>query len=422
MAQADFDAPVWVNQAHPRPAQRPPISHLGVVGWLRNNLFSGVGNTLLTVATLLVIYAVVTSLARWAFGQAYWEPVWVNRKLFVVGAYPQSRLLQPCLVLATVSLLFGLSAGRWGGIVQRVAVGLAALLLLLALLPIGPAAQVWMGISLALLVAGYVAGLRVRIPNRVLAVAWVLSIPFALLMLRGTLDIRTVNILVAPFGPPVPSNLYGGLLLTILLTVVGIAFSFPIGVALALGRRSPLPVIRYFCIGYIELIRGVPLISLLFMGMLVLPLFLPRGMPSPEAMTRVMVAITLFSAAYLAENVRGGLQAVPWGQWEAADALGLSGWQRTRLIVLPQALRAVIPAIVGQFIALFKDTSLVALVGLSDLLGIGRAVIQQPDWLTITGGVTREVYVFVALVYFIFSFGMSWASRRLEAQLGVGHR
>jgi general L-amino acid transport system permease protein len=348
--------------------------------------------------------------------------VWVNRKLFAVGTYPQGRLLQPCLVLATVSLLFGLSAGRWGSLVRTVAVGLAALLLLLTLFPIGPAAQIWMGISLALLIAGVVIGLRVHIPDVALAGAWVLSIPFALIMLKGGIELRTFNLGIYFFGAPVPSNFWGGLLLTILLTVVGIAFSFPIGVALALGRRSRLPVIRYFSIAYIELIRGVPLITLLFMSTLVLPLFLPRSWPSPEAIIRVMVAITLFSAAYLAENVRGGLQAVPKGQYEAADALGLNGWQKTRLIVLPQALRAVIPAIVGQFIALFKDTSLVALVGLTDLLGIGRAVMQQPEWLAVPGGVIREVYVFVAVVYFIFSFGMSWASRRLEAQLDVGKR
>jgi general L-amino acid transport system permease protein len=377
---------------------------------------------MLTVLTLLLVYFAVTSLLRWVLGYAFWEPIWLNRKLFAVGTYPQARLLQPSLVLATVSLLFGLSAGRWGSIVRNVAVGLAALLLLLAILPIGPAAQIWVGISLALLIAGYVVGLRAPIPSSALAVAWVLSIPFTLILLRGSIELRAFGLSIPILGGPIPSNLIGGLMLTILLTVVGIGFSFPIGVALALGRRSHLPVIRYFCIGYIELIRGVPLITLLFMGMLVLPLFLPRGWASPEAITRVMVAITLFSAAYLAENVRGGLQAVPRGQYEAADAIGLSSWQKTRLIILPQALRAVIPAIVGQFIALFKDTSLVALVGLTDLLGIGRAVIQQPDWLVVPGGITREVYVFVAVVYFIFSYGMSWASRQLEAQLGVGSR
>lgn len=422
MAQAEVDTPVWVNRSHPQPAQRPPTSEVGVVGWLRANFFSSIGNTILTLLTLLLVYYAGGSLLRWAVGQAYWEPIWLNRKLFAVGTYPQARLLQPSLVLATVSFLFGLSAGRWGSIVRSVAVGLAALLLLLAILPIGPAAQIWMGISLALLIGGYVVGLRVTIPSIVLAVAWVLSIPFALFLLRGSIELQPLNLSIPILGGPLPSHQIGGFLLTILLTVVGIAFSFPIGVALALGRRSHLPVIRYFCIAYIELIRGVPLITLLFMGMLVLPLFLPRGWPSPEAITRVMVAITLFSAAYLAENVRGGLQAVPHGQYEAADAIGLSSWQKTRLIILPQALRAVIPAIVGQFIALFKDTSLVALVGLTDLLGIGRAVIQQPDWLVVPGGIIREIYVFVALVYFLFSYGMSWASRQLEEQLGVGKR
>jgi general L-amino acid transport system permease protein len=420
--QAEIKTNAWVNQTHPRPAQRPPVNEVGVIGWVGANLFNGIGNTLLTAGSLVAIYFLGAALLRWVFTQAYWAPIWVNRKLFAVGIYPQERLLQPSLVLATVSLLFGLSAGRWGSLMRNLAVGLAALLLLLAILPIGPAAQIWMGISLALLIVGYVVGLRFAFPNRLLVNAWILSIPFALMMLRGSIELRLVGLSIPLFGPPLPSNLFGGLLLTLLVTVVGITLSFPIGLLLALGRRSHLPVIRYVCVAYIELIRGVPLITLLFMSMLVLPLFLPRGWPSPEGLTRVIVAITLFSAAYLAENVRGGLQGVPYGQHEAAAALGLSNWQRMRLIILPQALRAVIPSIVGQFISLLKDTSLVALVGLTDLLGIGRAVIQQPEWLTVPGGITREVYLFVALVYFLFSFGMSSASRRLEEQLGVGRR
>jgi general L-amino acid transport system permease protein len=240
-------------------------------------------------------------------------------------------------------------------------------------------------------------------------------------LLKGGLDFRSLGVRCF-FASPVSPNNYGGLLLTILLTVVGITFSFPLGLALALGRRSSLPMIRYFSIAYIEMIRGVPLISILFMAMIVLPLFLPQGMPSPANVTRAMVGITLFSAAYLAENVRGGLQSVPKGQYEAADALGLSTWQKLRLIILPQALRAVIPAIVGQFIALFKDTSLVALVGLVDLLGIARSIIQQPEWVNTPGGITREVYAAIAVIYFVFSYGMSWASRQLESQLGVGKR
>jgi general L-amino acid transport system permease protein len=422
MAQADIDTTIWVKRDQPSPARRPPVGETGIAGWLRANLFSSVGNTLLTVVTVLALAAVIPGLVRWIFGAAYWEPVWINRKLFAVGTYPQAQLLQPCLVLALVSFVLGLSAGRWGSLLRHVAAGLAAILLCMTLLPVGPAAQIWMGISLGLLIAGFFMGLRLPVPGRALAGAWALSIPISLIILHGSLDVQPLNLSVSFFGSTVSTNFYGGLMLTVLLTVVGIAFSFPLGVALAVGRRSKLPVIRYFCIGYIELIRGVPLISILFMGMLVLPLFLPRGWPNPAGITRVMVAITLFSAAYLAENVRGGLQSIPRGQDEAADALGLRPWQKMRLIILPQALRAVIPAIVGQFIALFKDTSLVTLIGMSDLLGIGRVIIQQPAWLNIAGGISREVYVFVAFVYFIFSFGMSWASRRIEERLSVGQK
>ncbi len=422
MARAEFDPTIWVNPHHPRQAERPPASEFGILGWLRSNLFSSIGNTLLTILALCLIGYVGTSVVRWVFGEAYWAPIWLNRKLLAVGLYPQERLLQPCLVLAVVSLLFGLSAGRWGSIMRSLAIGLAALLLLLAILPIGFAAQIWMGISLALLIVGFVVALRLPIPGSWLVSVWVVTIPLAIFLLRGAIEMRPLGISIPLMGSPLGANVLGGLLLTILLTVVGIVASFPIGVALALGRRSHLPVIRYFCIAYIEFIRGVPLIALLYLGMLVLPLFLPTGWPNPEGITRVMVAITLFSSAYLAENVRGGLQAVERGQSEAADALGLSAWQKTRMIILPQALRAVIPALVGQFIALLKDTSLVTLVGLTDLLGMGRVVIQQPEWLAVAGGITREMYLFLALVYFIFSYGMSWASRQLEVQLGVGKR
>jgi general L-amino acid transport system permease protein len=203
--------------------------------------------------------------------------------------------------------------------------------------------------------------------------------------------------------------------------VVGIFASFPLGVLLALGRRSNLPIVKWFCTIYIEVVRGVPLISVLFMSVLMLPLFLPSNI-RVDNLVRVLVAITLFSAAYLAENVRGGLQSVPRGQEEAARALGLNVFQTMRLIVLPQALRAVIPAIVGQFISLFKDTSLVSIVGLAELLGIAGIVINQPDWLTVTGGVEREVLLFAALLYWLFCFSLSKISRRIEQNLGVGTR
>lgn len=416
----DIRATSWVNTNHPAPAQKPPASEVGVLGWLRTNLFSGIGNSLLTIVTLIALYFIVTNLSRWLLS-AYWEPIWVNRKLFAVGQYPLDQLWQPAIVLLMVSLLFGLSAGRWGNIMRNLGVGLGALLLALALIPIGLQAQMVMAASLALLLVGYWIGDRVAISSKWLAVAWVLSLPATFAILLGGISLPGLGV-TWNLAPPVASNLWGGLMLTMLLALVGIAVSFPIGVLLALGRRSNLPVVKVFCVGYIELIRGVPLITLLFMGMTMLPLFLPSNWGNPSQLVRAMTAITLFSAAYLAENVRGGLQAIPKGQYEAADALGLSGFDKLRFIILPQALTKVIPAIVGQFIGLFKDTSLASLVGLLELVAVGKAVIQQPAWLGVTGGVAKEVYVFVAFVFFIFSFGMSFASRKLESKLGFGKR
>ena len=196
-----------------------------------------------------------------------------------------------------------------------------------------------------------------------------------------------------------------------LLTVVGIVAAFPIGIALALGRRSSLPIVSIASTLYIEVVRGVPLITVLFMSMLLVP-FVAPGLGGPDsAPYRAMVAVTLFSAAYLAENVRGGLQSLPPGQEEAAKALGLSAWQTTLYITLPQALRAVIPALVGQFISLFKDTSLVAIVGLIDLTGIANGIAAQTEF----QGLRRETYVFISIIYFVFSYVMSIVSRRIEA-------
>ncbi len=422
MAKSDIESTYWVNTNHPSAPRAAPRTKTGVLGWLRANLFSSVWNSILTLLVLALAYIVVTGLGRWVLTEAYWEPIWVNRKLFAVGMYPWERIGQPSAVLLLVSALVGLSAGRWGRFVRALGIGLVSLQWALALLPLDPLARALLAAGGALVVGGYLVGRFVAIPSRWLAVAWVLSLPVAIVLLRGGITLARVGTVWSFGGGLVPYSLMGGLLLTVLLAVVGIALSFPIGVLLALGRRSKLPVVRAVSIGYIELIRGVPLVTLLFMAMIALPLLLPSGVRAPENAVRAMIAITAFEAAYLAENVRGGLQAVPKGQYEAADALGLSGLQKLRLIILPQALRAVIPAIVGQFISLFKDTSLVTLVSLFELLGIAQVVIRQPDWVPIQGGITREVYVFVAVVYFLFSFGMSSASRRLEVHLGVGRR
>jgi len=247
--------------------------------------------------------------------------------------------------------------------------------------------------------------------RQVVIAGWIIWMPLFIILIRG----------VTPEGqgwmPTVTSNLWGGLLLTFLLTVVGIVFSFPLGVLLALGRRSELPIIRWFSVGYIELVRGVPLVTILFMAQLMLPLFLPADV-TVDRVLRAMVGITLFSAAYLAENVRGGLQAIPKGQFEAAHALGLNGAQTMIFVILPQALRLVIPILVSQFIGLFKDTTLVSIVGLFDLLGIADTVLAQPEFL----GLQREVYVFISLLYWVLSYAMSYVSQRLEVSLGLGER
>jgi general L-amino acid transport system permease protein len=239
---------------------------------------------------------------------------------------------------------------------------------------------------------------------------WLLYFPAVFLLVGGSRYL-------ALYLPPVETGLWGGLLLTLLLTIVGNLLSLPLGILLALGRRSKLPIIRYFCIGYIELIRGVPLVTILYMAAVLLPLFLPINVRA-DLVIRAMVGFIMFEAAYQAENVRGGLQSIDRGQYEAAQALGLSGTLTTVLIILPQALRAVIPALFNSFISLFKDTSLVAIIGLFELLRIGRTVLAQTEWL----GTHREVFLFAFFVYWGFNLAFTYGSRRLEEAMGVGKR
>ena len=217
---------------------------------------------------------------------------------------------------------------------------------------------------------------------------------------------------------PVSVIYWGGLMLNLLLAVVGIVLSLPIGIALALGRRSRLPLVKLICIVFIEVFRGVPLITLLFMSQVLVPLAFPENFPL-NSVIRASIVITLFSAAYMAENIRGGLQALHPGQAEAARALGFPQWQTTLFVSLPQAIRNVIPAIVGQFIALFKDTSLVYIIGMLDVVEISRAFIESnPEYLSSA----REVYIFLALVFWVFTYGMSYVSGKVEEHLGVGVR
>jgi general L-amino acid transport system permease protein len=394
------------------PSERDgPPGKSGPVEWARKNLFSTWYNTLLTFVALALVYALLRPLLTWVLEQAQWEVVLVNLRLLLAGQYPESQLWRVWLCLHLLAATAGLTWGVW----VRRRWGLGAVMLLV---PLAAAAYPAIGRSarlhlIALVVVALVAfglgRLGGKALRRTVIGAWVLYFPLVLLIIRGVTR--------AGWLPVVPSSLWGGLLLTFLLTVVGILVSFPLGVLLALGRRSTLPAVRWVCVAYIEVIRGVPLVTILFMAQTMVPLFLPGGV-TIDRVVRAMVGITLFSAAYLAENVRGGLQAIPSGQYEAAYALGLGGFQTTALIILPQALRTVIPVLVGQFISLFKDTSLVATVGLLDLLGISRSILAQPAYI----GFQREVLVFITLIYWVFSYLMSYVSQRLEAALALGEK
>ncbi len=354
--------------------RRPPILQVGVVGWLRQNLFSSWFNTLLTVLALFLLVRVLPPLVDWLLSSAVWGAAdpeackeasgacWAmiheKYRLILFGRYPYEQQWRPLVGILLLVALIGMSCNRnfW---------------------------KPW------------------------LADAWIGGLAVWFILMWG-------GVLGLPF---VPNNLWGGLPLTLILTVIGLSIAFPASILLALGRQSRMPIIRAISVVYIELIRGVPLISLLFMASFMLPLFLPTGVNIDEVL-RAQVAIIMFSAAYLAEAVRGGLQAIPKGQYEAAHALGLTYWQMQRKIILPQAIKIAIPSIVNIFIGLFKDTSLVAIVSLTDLLLSMRQAIADPQWRRFF----IEGYVFIAIIYFAFCFFMSKYSQYLETQFETGHR
>lgn len=384
-----------------------PREPINVPKWLKQNLFSTWYNSLLTVVSLAFIYFVLSRLLTWIFTAANWQVVVANMRLFMVGTYPVEQIWRLWLCVAMLATLLGLSWGIWPTIVRSVAASYGGVLILLALLPVSGDTRLWLAGCGGLIFAGMIMGRRIPQWERWVATSWIVFLVVSILIIRG-------------FGGPlpiVPTNNWGGLQLTMVLALTGIVFSFPLGVLLAIGRRSSLPVISLFCTAFIEIIRGVPLITVLFMFQLMLPLFIPGG-ETIDDVTRAIVAFTIFTGAYIAENVRGGLQAIPQGQFEAAKALGLNPFATMSLIVLPQALRSVIPANVGQFVSLFKDTSLVAIASLFDLLGIARSVLAQGDFL----GRQTEVFLFVAFIYWIFAFSMVHVSKRLEEALGVGKR
>jgi len=417
--------------------------------WLSRNLYNSATNALVTLLIVLLVVAGVRGFISWAFVRASFstDPA--------VAAEVRSRWAEP--------------GANWGAVIDNFRN------LMVFRFPRQEDWRLWVVVlwNAVLLAAsvpiyGRAVFRRSRV-RRALTLLWLLTPILSLVLLLGVTD-----------GEPLPrlnpDIAWGGLLLTVVITVFAIVASFPLGIALALSRRSRLQGVPawltwpaaallagYFLLNntlpglraattngqrvlalwpllilggawalqrffrgnvvallstvYIEAVRGVPLITVLFMSIILFPIFLPRGMEFLGTW-RVLAAVALFSAAYLAENVRGGLQAIPRGQYEAADALGLNTFSKYRLIILPQALRVVIPAIVGQFIALFKDTTLVAIVALIELLGVANLISAQPDWL----GVRREPYVFIALIYFTVNLTMATYSRRLERRLGVGER
>lgn len=358
-----------------KPDLPPPALSVGVVGWLRANLFSSWFNTLLTLFAAYLIWLLLPPLIQWAFIDADWTGttradctsggacwVFVQQRFgqFMYGFYPTELRWRVDLTL-------------WLAII-----GAAPLFV-----PTMPRKAMY--------------GLVFLVVYPVVAF-WLLH--------GGFLGLSTVS-----------TSQWGGLMLTLVIAAVGIAGALPLGILLALGRRSDMPAIRVICVTFIEFWRGVPLITVLFMSSVMLPLFLPEGL-SFDKLMRALIGVILFQSAYIAEVVRGGLQAIPKGQYEAAAAMGLGYWRMMGLVILPQALKLVIPGIVNTFIALFKDTSLVIIIGLFDLLNSIKQATSDPAWL----GMATEGYVFAALIFWIFCFGMSRYSQHLERKLDTGHK
>ena len=487
-----------------RPIEQPPQTRVGVLGWLRKNLFSSWPSGLVTIGVGAALYAIGRSLLAWVFAEANWKVVTRNLEILTWGRYPQDQVWRLAVCLAAI-LVLGLATWRerrgqrrkrrwilfawllsplglavmlrglilptpltvfnhlgyylfrpellsmlgvewraqvavllvgflgglgWGAASTRwrVTIGSASFALLGLLAPYGvlpreivPGILLPNIVTIALLL-GVAAVLgratfrtlanAIAIP-RLLLPAWLLLLP-TLIILLTNFDVGVERVAPAAILPIVEPAIWSGILLTVVLAAVSILASFPIGVLLALGRRSRLPVVKGFSVLLIELIRGVPLITILFMAQVMLPLFLPTEL-TLDRVLRAMAGMTLFTAAYLAEIVRGGLQAIHRQQYEAARALGLNEVLVTGLVVLPQALRTVIPPIMGQFVSIFKDTTLVTIVGLLDLLAVAQSVIKQREFL----GLVREVYLFSALIYFVISFTMSRASRRIEGRQGI---
>ncbi len=394
------------------------------LGRLRRELFSTPGDALLSLALISVISTALFSLLRWAFSQADWAVVQLNSTLFAVGRYPLSQQWRLWLLASLLAAASGITWGllrafprpdRGGELWPRndriavVALILAALWTPWALGLTAINAGRWLAITGLLVILRWLAGrFGARLDQRRagwLALGWPLLYLLGMVLIHGGLGIT-----------PVPSSEWGGLLLTLLEASFAILLCFPLGVLLALGRRSELPLLRWGSVAYIELIRGAPLITLLFLGQNIVGFLLPGGL-APERVWRAAWVLTFFAAAYLAEAVRSGLAAIPRGQLEAARALGLSTPQALQHVVLPQALRVALPVMVGQFISLLQGTTLLSLIGLMELLGTARSVMANPDFL----GHYGEVYLTLAILFWCCCAALGLGSRALERRLDPQH-
>ncbi len=422
------------------PAQKPPVTERGAVKWGRENLFSGPFNTILTLLGLSIVFLLVQWLGPWLWNSVWnaesiqecrdivaanagpdasgacWAMIRERWNQFLFGLYPPALYWRPTLALALLAVAVApvlfLSLPRkmlwftiiypgiaffllWGGSVWTPIVAMAGFVV------------AWVAFRLVQGTVGASVGAGIAI---VAAVFWWVFID------RAAVEILSSN---APLAlQSVDSDEFGGFLLAFVIGVTAISFSLPLGILLALGRQSDLFIIKTICIGFIEFIRGVPLITLLFTASLLLGYFLPPG-TTFDIILRVIILVTFFAAAYLAEVIRGGLAALPRGQYEAANALGLDYWNAQRLIILPQALKVSIPSIVSTFIGLFKDTTLVSFVGLMDpLRGVTNAVRADIAW----KGIYWEPYIFVGAIFFVICFGMSRYSMYLENKLKTDHR
>lgn len=376
-----------------------------IIDWMKKNLFGSWINAIITCLFAIIIIFIAKAVLKFIFVTAKWDVIPANLKILMVGQYTASEVWRVWLSLSVAVFLLGVLWGVKRGVIKTVSFTIVAIFVIILLLPfISISTKIWAVVQILLTFAGFWMGNKFSFVKRYHLAGWLISVPVILILLNGVGNMKDVN-----------SNLWGGFLLTVLIAVVDIVFSFPIGILLALGRRSKLVVIRWFSIIYIEVIRGIPLITVLFAAQLLLPLFLGNGLELNNVL-RVMIGFTLFNAAYVAETVRGGMQIITQGQYEAAQALGLNYVQRMTFVIMPQALRSVVPALVGSVIEVFKDTSLVAIVSLMDLLGIAKRVVANPQFL----GRQMEVFLFVAAIFFVICTVMSKISKHMEISSSYG--